>query len=234
MTPFSAIDAISPAIERTKVYLFKPFRLGRFLKLALVACLAEGSYSGFNFNFPLPGKGGEHVPVEIPQMHWPSAPVWTAIAAAILLILISLSILISYLLIRLRFSYFDCVLYGHDQISPGWQKYHRQALRYLGVSLCIGLAFLAVFVAIGLTVWLRYKDVFASLASGNKDHLKVDLMSLLPAVAFAFLVLFLLGIIGYVIQTVMAYCVLPRMALEGEPIFHAFGEAWEDMKAEPG
>jgi len=234
MTPFSAIDAISPAIQRTKVYLFRPFRLGRFLKLALVACLAEGSYSGSSFNFPLPGKGGEHVPVEMPQMHWPSAPVWIAIAAAVVLILIPLGIFISYLLIRLRFSYFDCVLYGSDEISPGWRKYHRQALRYLSVSLCISLAFLAVLAAIGLTVWLRYKDVFASLAAGDKDHLKVDLMSLLPAVALAFLVFFLLGIVGYVIQTVMAYCVLPRMALEDEPIFHAFGEVWDDMRAEPG
>jgi hypothetical protein len=234
MTPFSAMDAISPAIERTKVYLFRPFRLGRFLKLALVASFAEGSYSSFNLNFPFPGKSGEHVPVEIPQVHWPSAQMWIAIVAAVVLILLPLSILISYLLIRLRFSYFDCVLYGHDQISPGWRKYHRQALRYLGVSLCIGLAFLAVFGAIALTVWLQYKDVFASLAAGDKDHLKVDLMSLLPAIALGFLILFVLGIIGYVIQAVMTHCVLPRMALEDEPIFHAFGEAWEDMKAEPG
>lgn len=146
MTSYSAMDAISPAIERTKFFLFKPFRLGRFLKLALVACFAEGSYSGFNsnFNLPIPGKTPQHLPVQIPQLHWPSAGVWMAIIAVFLLVFVPLSILISYLLIRLRFSYFDCVLYGQDKIGPGWRKYHRQALRYLGVSVLIGLGFLAV------------------------------------------------------------------------------------------
>jgi len=236
MTSYSAMDAISPAIERTKYFLFKPFRLGRFLKLALVACFAEGSYSGFNsnFNIPFPGKTPEHVPFQIPQVHWPDPGIMIAIAAVILIFFVPLTILISYLLIRLRFSYFDCVLYGHDQITPGWRKYHRQALRYLGVNLLIGLAFLAVLAAMGIVVWQRYKEVFMDLAAGNKAHVQVDLMSLLPAIALAFLILFVMGIVGYIVQSAMTYFVLPRMALEDASISRSFADVWDDMKSEPG
>ena len=51
MNVFSATQAISPAIDRTKRYLFHPFKLGTYLKLSLVACLTEGGSSGFNSNF---------------------------------------------------------------------------------------------------------------------------------------------------------------------------------------
>jgi len=238
MNPYSAMDSISPAIERTKNYLFKPFQLGRFLKLALVAAFAEGSYSGMNsnFNFPFPGKSTEHMPLQFPQMHWPAPGVWIAIALVFILFMVPLSIVISYLLIRLRFSYFDCVLYGHDQISSGWRKYHRQALRYLGVSLLVGLAFLAVLVAVGLSVWSNYKadiiDFITALSHNTRPS--VDIVTIVSALAGVFFVIFLLAIVGYVFNSTMTYFVLPRMALEDSPASQAFADVWDDMKAEPG
>ena len=39
MKVFSASQAISPAIERTKNYLFRPFAWGTYLKLSVVACI---------------------------------------------------------------------------------------------------------------------------------------------------------------------------------------------------
>ena len=44
MITLSAAQAISPAIERTKQFLFRPFRLGRFLKLTLVALLTDDAF----------------------------------------------------------------------------------------------------------------------------------------------------------------------------------------------
>jgi MFS family permease len=238
MTTYSAFDAISPAIERTNYFLFKPFRFGRFLKLTLIACFAEASYTGFssNFNVPIPGKTPQHIPFQVPQLHWPTPGVWMLIVAAFLLLFLPLSIFISYLLYRLRFSYFDCVLYLQDKIGPGWRKYHRQALRYLGVSLLVGLGFLAALAVTGLIVWNRYKDVIAGLiaAQGHKTHLNIDFMALFGALAGIFFVVFLIGIAGYVIQTIMTYFVLPHMALEDASIGHAFADVWDDMKVEPG
>src|SRR5665213_600043 len=52
MQAFSAADVISPAIRRTRWFLFEPFRWSTFLKLCLVSLLTEGGSSGGNFNAP--------------------------------------------------------------------------------------------------------------------------------------------------------------------------------------
>ena len=64
--PFSAVDAISPAFEHTKRQLFQPFRIGQWVRLALVGLLAgELGSGGFkipnlsNFNLPR-HPGSEH------------------------------------------------------------------------------------------------------------------------------------------------------------------------------
>ena len=47
MQPISAVDAVSPAIERTRHFLFRPFKWSTFLKLGLVAIITEGVGSNF-------------------------------------------------------------------------------------------------------------------------------------------------------------------------------------------
>jgi hypothetical protein len=234
MASYSALEAISPAIERTKFFLFKPFRLGRFLKLALVAALTEGTLSGFNFNLPFPGQMGKHAPVSIPPFHWPSqhwaSSLWIAIAVGFVLLAVPLCILLSYLLVRLRFAYFDCLISGQDQIAPAWRKYHRQALRYLGVSLCLGLASMVVMIGIGLVIWVKYEDIFKGMIAGQK----VDVFSLIPALLIVFLIVSLLSLAMYVVNTSMSHFVLPKMALEDASVRDAFEEVWAEMKAEKG
>lgn len=131
MPAYSAAQVISPAIQRTKWYLFQPFRLGRFLKLALVATLTEGGFSSCNFSTGIPSShsgSGSHLPFHWPIWHLPAMPILIGLIAAVSVIVIAVWILISYLLIRLRFSYFDCVLRGQDRIGPAWRLYHRQAM----------------------------------------------------------------------------------------------------------
>jgi hypothetical protein len=38
----SAVDSVSLAIQRTRDFLFRPFRWGTYLKLGLVAIITEG------------------------------------------------------------------------------------------------------------------------------------------------------------------------------------------------
>src|ERR1700758_4492378 len=58
MHAMSAADAISPAVLRTKDFLFRPFNWGTFLKLGLVALLTEGLGSNFNSSSRSKGGGG--------------------------------------------------------------------------------------------------------------------------------------------------------------------------------
>jgi hypothetical protein len=47
MFALSAADAISPAVQRTRMFLFRPFRWGTYLKLCLVALITEGIGANF-------------------------------------------------------------------------------------------------------------------------------------------------------------------------------------------
>ena len=231
MTNYSAAQAISPAIERTKQFLFKPFRLGTFLKLTLVALLTEGGMSSCNFNWRAPsGNTGKPSPsFHMPPIHWPSMQVVIWIVALTVLIVIPVCILISYLVIRLRFSYFDCVLRRQHQIAPAWRRYHRQAMRYLGLNLCIGLVSICFMAAAGYALYLHFKPLFQSMGSIPPPRF----WDFLPLIATGLLVLFLFALIGFFIETALSYFVLPHMALEDASIRDAVSDVWSDIEAEP-
>jgi hypothetical protein len=235
MINYSAAQAISPAIERTRKFLFTPFRWGRFLKLTLVAMLTEGGMSSCNFNSNLPsGNGGGHIPPfhlpQIPQMHWPILPILIGIVAAFVLIVIPVSLLISYLVIRLRFSYFDCVMRMEDRIAPAWRRYHRQAMRYLGLSVCIGIAFTAVMVIAGYAIYSHFKPLLDSLGS---DH-PPNFFDFLPMAGVVLPLFMLLAVVGALVDGTVSYFVLPRMALQDASIQDSLSDVWSDIQYEPG
>ena len=57
MRAFSAADSVSLAIQRTREFLFTPFRWGTYLKLGLVAIITEGSWT----NLRSSSNGGSHL-----------------------------------------------------------------------------------------------------------------------------------------------------------------------------
>jgi len=230
----SAIEVISPAIERTKQFLFKPFSPGRFLKLTLVAVLAEGAGGGTNLggNFPSGGNSkAPNVPWKMPHIDWLAIlQHWLPFIAVVAVIVLAIGIVLSYLLIRLRFSYFDCVLREQDEIGPAWEMYHAQALRYLGLSLLVGLGFWVVVIPIGYEVYQHFKPLIASIGNGQT----VDLWSFVPLLATVGPILLLLALLTGLIHLAMTCFVLPRMALEDASIGDALSDVWSDIKLEPG
>ena len=234
MITLSAAQAISPAIERTKQFLFRPFRLGTFLKLTLVALLTEGGMASCNFGNHLPSgdtPGLSHPlpPFHMPHMPMPAMAVVIGVFIAIAVIGIPIVLLISYLLIRLRFSFFDCVLRQQRFIAPAWRLYHRQALRYLGLSVCVGLAFWAVLAAAAYAIYQHFKALFQAIGSSHAP----GLVDFFPVIGVALLVLLLVGIAAFFIETALNYFVLPHMALEDASIQDALTDVWDDIQAEP-
>ncbi len=231
----SAAQAISPAIERTKQYLFRPFRLGRFFKLTLVALLVEGGATSFNFgggNFPS-GSGshsGSTAPWHMPVFHWPTMGQWLVVGVVAALIVLPILLLVSYLLIRLRFSFFDCVLRQRDHIGTAWAIYHRQALRYLGLMWVIGLGFWMVLIPVGIALYQHFKPLLATMGNGQP----FNPWSQFPLIAIIVPLTLLLAIVGGMIETMLGGFVLSRMALEDATIGEALGDVWGDFQAEPG
>ena len=237
MNNLSAAQAISPAIEITKHFLFKPFRWKTFLKLTLVAMLTEGGLSSCNFNSSTPSgsSGGGKVPFTMPHwpamhLHWPALPILLAVVVGILVLLVPLAIFISYLLIRLRFSFFDCVLRRQHLIAPAWRRYHHQAMRYLGLSVLVGAVAWIILGITGYFLYEHFKPLVQSILHGGQPSFS----EFLPVIATVAPVFMLLMLGAALIDTAMGNFVLPRMALDDASIPDALEDVWIDVKAEPG
>ena len=124
MYAISAADAISPAVQRTKEFLFRPFKWSTFLKLGLVALLTEGLGSNFRSTSSSHNKGG-YSAGSGPNIHSLSdiQPLWIAEGVAILLLLFVIGAVIFYVITRLRFAFFHCLVHNTKEIRPGWDLY---------------------------------------------------------------------------------------------------------------
>ena len=102
MHAMSAADAISPAVLRTKDFLFRPFSWGTFLKLGLVALITEGLGSNFRSSTPSSHGGGGSSAGAGPMIHSLSniPPIWIAegVAAILLMFVIAVELIRSSVL----------------------------------------------------------------------------------------------------------------------------------------
>jgi hypothetical protein len=227
MPALSAADAISPAIQRTKSFLFRPFELWTYLKLCLVAVLTEGI--GGNFNSSIPGGGGSHGsthsnphPVHpVHPGHLPISPLAVASVIASLLLVIVIAAFVYYLITRLRFAFFHCLILQTKEIKPGWHLYRNQAGRFFKLNFVIGLLFLlmaAVMVlpfAIGIFRMIRL--------SGGHPNIAGVLLYILPLLPIVLLIV----LIGVAMQVILVDFIMPHMALENA----SAGEAWAAVRA---
>ena len=132
--PITATQAMTPAFERTKQQLFRPFRYSHWWRLALTALLAGEMGSGGNFhggNWNLPGRGGKSK-----DFFLLATPPWTdwhvylgVIVAAVALGLL-LGIVFIYIASVFRFILFDSVLTERVHIREGWRRWQERGGHY--------------------------------------------------------------------------------------------------------
>jgi hypothetical protein len=229
MNTISASQSISPAIERTKNYLFRPFKWSTYLKLVTVACLTEGGSPGFNFNF----SSGSHTSSGVGNLISAAFSLSSGTIALIvigLLACIALCIYLSYLICRLRFAFFHCLVHQTKEIKPGWRLYRTQGMRYFIVSLIIGLIFLFVLVLAALPFIFGCIRLYQSSLSGGSFNFVSFFLLLLPL----FGIIFCLFLVAYVVNAILHDFILPHMALENMRFTEAWAAAWPRIRAEKG
>lgn len=227
MKVFSASQTVSPAIERTKSYLFRPFKLITYLKLSLVACLTEGFSSNFNFNSGNHSSSGTGVG-DFTGFHFTNEII--ALIVGAVLVCIAIGIFISYLITRLRFAFFHCLAHQTKEIRPVWGLYRVQAMRYFLLSLVVGFIGLAVlamaiapFVFIFLNVWRN-----------SQNGGQIDWVYCIALILVLFVAVFLLALIFTAVSLTMRDFMLPHIALEDASVSAAWLAAWARIKAEKG
>ncbi|MGD0893419.1 MAG: hypothetical protein ABR923_18000 [Terracidiphilus sp.] len=225
MRVFSAADAVSPAIQRTRDFLFRPFKWSTFLKLGLVAIITEGLGSNFHGSTSS-HTSSSHGPVITSPFHITHAEIAVVVAALLLAML--LSAWVFYLITRLRFAYFHCLVTNTKEIRPGWWLYREQATRFFWLNLGVGLGFLAVIIAIALPFISGFVKLARETHQGGPFDWGLLLSLILPLIP----ILILLVLAGVLSDLILRDWMLPHYALEDASAGEAWSEVWNNIMAE--
>ena len=154
----SVTEPVSPALERVKTMLFKPFDLGKWFTIgfcAWLAALGEGGGSGMNFNNTFGNKTGSNSSdpageslrhsyhqardYVLDNLDW-----IIPLAAGAAVLLLALWILILWLSSRGRFMFLHCVTLDRAEVGEPWHKFEREANSLFWFRVVVGLTGMVV------------------------------------------------------------------------------------------
>lgn len=239
MTPqesqISVIDPISPAIERVKTILFRPFDFGKWFVIGFGAWLAYlgsgGGGGGPNFNFP--GVQQRHEPQIQEAFHHAKEVVvdnlyWILPAFIIgALVIIGLLVLLIWLSSRGHFMFLHCVALNKAEIKVPWRKFKNQANSLFLFRVVVGLISLAFFALIAGTI--AFVAVLCFVSRSRPAALGIVLIILL-----SILVMIPAVIVIALIKKFTWDFVVPIMSLRQGTCMAAWREFWKLLTGNKG
>jgi hypothetical protein len=229
MQAVSAADSVSLAIQRTRDLLFRPFRWGTYLKLGLVALLTEGI--GTNFHSSTSHRTTTiHETSEYSAFYAPVHVTANQVALIVVAALAALvlAFVVCYLITRLRFAFFHCLVHNTNEIRPGWRLYRAQATRFFWLNVVVGFCYLLLAALIALPFVAGFWRVFHELPAGSQPGVWMILPLVLPLIP----IIFLLVLAAILTDLVLRDFMLPHFALENATSGQAWSGAWTRLKAE--
>jgi hypothetical protein len=228
--PGSAGDAIKSAFDQTVQQLFKPFRLGQWVRLAVTGLLAGelGSAGGCGLQVPWrpPRSGGSErflAQAAVPRGLFVVIGIALLVALAVLL-----GIVLLYISSRMRFVLFKSVVEKDCRIGDFWNMYRSQGLQYFLFQILFALGMV---VGIGSLVGLGAAIGFGfGWLRNPRDHI---LPLVLGGLVFGLaLLIFFVGAILFGVLT--KDFVVPQMALENVGVIEGWRRLWGWLKSETG
>jgi hypothetical protein len=228
--PVSAIDVITPALRHTKQQLFSPFRLGQWVRLAIVGLLAgELTSGGCSFQFPVGGGGSSRDRNELLQQIPPLPDMAPALIVLVLVLVvfgIALAVLFTYINSMMRFVLFDSVVNRECRVRQFWRQRRAPGFKYFVFQLVFALLAVAVFIiVIGVPAGAA---ALLGWFTNPRDHL---LGLILGGIAL-FLVAGGLTILLAVIAVLTKDFVVPQMALQEVTALEGWRRLWPMMQSE--
>jgi hypothetical protein len=217
----SAAQPISPAIERVKLLLFRPFDIGKWFMIGFCAWLATFGERGFSFNYSRRSQHRltaenlrewfEHVrDYVMNNLSW-----LLPLSIAIVVFAVALSVVILWLRCRGSFMFLHCVALDKAEIDVPWNKYAAASNSLFGFRLAVGLIsmipLLPMF-AIMMVTFVRLTNQTLSL--------RQILFGLLPLG----LMFFSVGVFFFLIKKLTTDFVVPIMFLRGGKCLSAWSE----------
>ena len=225
MRAISAVDAVSPAVQRTRDFLFRPFTWGSYLKLGLVAIITEslgGNLRGSSSNSQSSGHTATNLaPLNI-------QPIQIAATVAIVLLVMVISIWLFYLVTRLRFAFFHCLIHNTKESRPGWRLYREQATRFFWMNLGIAFCFVLLAGLIAIPFISGFVRLFHQISQGGQPDWGLVLSLVLPLLP----IIFILALAGIALDVILRDWMLPHYALENATAGQAWSRVWARITAE--
>jgi hypothetical protein len=217
MRPLSASEAISPALDRTKDILARPFRWQTFLKICAVAFFAEVG-GGSNFNWPGRGGGVHDLPPGL---------IAFIVAFAVIIGLISLIIglILFYVGSRLQLVLVELVATRQTMVAPVWRSVSQATWQWIGLKLLYFFAILILVVLLAIPILVP--------AVHNHAMPSFDMFHLGEIILLVTGALFLL-LVTIAVYMLLRDFALPHIALEQVSISEALSRLRRMVADEPG
>jgi hypothetical protein len=226
--PRSPTEAVAPAFAHLKRQLFRPFRLGQWLRLGFVGLLAGEAGSGCNLGNSL-SRAAESSSAGPATPQPPAMPdlqtLLIVIAVSVAAIMI-LAVVFTWIGSRLRFVLFDSVIAGECRIRESWRRRGAEGFSYFAFQLVLMVVSIAVVVVmVGVPALIVFEKGWFN---SDANHL--------PEVAFGLGLLFLLAL-GLLLPLTIAQVlvkdfVVPQMALEGVGVREGWRRLVSMMRAD--
>jgi hypothetical protein len=225
MRAISAVDAVSPAIQRTRDFLFRPFSWGTYLKLGLVAIITEGLGSNLQSSSHN-GQPSGHVPMNLSPFDILPVQIVAGVAAVALVLVFSAWLF--YLITRLRFAFFHCLIHNTKEIRPGWWLYRDQATRFFWMNVMVGFCYLLVAALIAIPFVSGFWRLFHETPPGGHPDFGALLSLVLPLLP----IIFLMALAGILADVILRDWMLPHYALDDASAGEAWSRVWAHIKAD--
>lgn len=155
LTQISVIDPVSPAIERVKLILFRPFDFGKWFAIGFCAWLAILCQGGFHCNFPFGNRGGNPAAACPAQNFFTDNFVLIIILGSIIFVFgLAVMILCLWLSSRGHFMFLHCVAKNKAEVKAPWHQYRQQGNSLFLFRLSVAVIFFICMALLGGTIVL--------------------------------------------------------------------------------
>jgi hypothetical protein len=227
--PISAMDCITLAFEHTKRQLFKPFRFGQWMRLAVVGLLAGELGSGGNLNLkspPTQPQPGPQIPAIADIFHKIDPAILASVITVLVITGLVLFILMAFVSSVMRFVLFDSVLTRECHIRAGWSRRQDNGWKYFLWQMGLILA------TFGAAVILIGGPAAFAFGMGWFQPWRAHLVQLVLT-GLAVMVLFGTFMIALALVHVLTKdFVVPQMAFEGIGALEAWRRLWPMIEGE--
>jgi hypothetical protein len=227
MRLLSATDAITPAIEHAKA-LLRPFSLKLWLKIGLVAMLAE---MGAQFIFPPFGNTGGHTSSQssgIGAVAGGITPIHVMVFVVIGIFLFLFGLVLLYFGSRMQLVLMDLVATRTTLVGPAWHRTASRTWRWIGLKVASIIAFCII---IGVIVSVPLFFIFRSMPSDGTQQLGGGFFA---GFALIFVLVFLVVLALMAALWILRDIVLPFILFDDAPLGIALRNASIIIRREPG